>query len=96
MRFTTFISGYDTAKTPVAAGAPALSDLSPEQQAARVEQVRAFGELHFIQLRGAGIWKPESSRRLAARRGIVYGLRAEAVSFDSSGKGRHVRREIAL
>lgn len=96
MRFTTFISGYDTTEPPVASGAPALSELTPEQQAARVEQVRAFSELHFIQVRGAGIWKPESIRRLAARRGIVRGLRAEAVSFDSSGKGRHVRREIPL
>jgi hypothetical protein len=96
MRFTTFISGYNTAEQPVDDGAPALSELTPEQQLERVERVEQFSELHFVQVRGAGVWKPESIRRLAERRGIVRGLRAEAVSFDTSGKGRHVRREIAL
>jgi len=70
MRFTTFISGYNTAEQPVDDGAPALSELTPEQQLERVERVEQFSELHFVQVRGAGVWKPESIRRLAERRGI--------------------------
>jgi len=50
----------------------------------------------FIQFRIAGVAKPATVTTRAAKRNITARLKAEAVSFDSSGKGRHIRKVVAV
>jgi len=50
----------------------------------------------FVQFRIAGTAKPATIINRAAKRGVTAELKAEAVSFDGSGKGRHVRKVVAI
>ena len=54
-----------------------------------------LAEGRFVTGSRAGRWSPAALARLAARAGVVL-LKAEAVSCDGSGKGRHTTRAIAL
>ncbi len=91
-KFTTFISGFNTCEVQ----APLAAGMTPEQQLQVTIDSEAFMKAHFVQTRRAGQLKPETVRKIAAQMGIVRGLRAEAVSFDGSGKGRHAKRIIAV
>ncbi|MGA0025664.1 MAG: hypothetical protein ACO3F9_13605 [Burkholderiales bacterium] len=50
----------------------------------------------FVQFRIAGTAKPATIINRAAMRGITAELKAEAVSFDGSGKGRHIKNAVPL
>ncbi len=50
----------------------------------------------FVQFRIAGVAQPATVTSRATQRGITAGLKAEAVSFDGSGKGRHLRKVVAV
>lgn len=91
-RFKTFISGFNTNEVR----APLTAGMTPEQQLQFTIDGEAFMRAHYIQTTRAGQLKPETVRKIAAKLGIVRGLKAEAVSFDGSGKGRHACREIAV
>ena len=94
-RFTTFISGYNTAEQPVDDGAPALSELTPEQQLERVERVEQFSELHFVQVRGAGV-EAGASDAWPSGAGSCAACGPRQFRSIRPAKGQHVRREIAL
>jgi hypothetical protein len=88
---TTFISGY---KTEVIFAKPDFSKMTPEEQFQNDLERKAFMDAHFVQFKHTGICSTESIQRMAARKGIVRGLAAEAVSFDQSGKSRHITKKI--
>ena len=81
-RYTTFILGFTTNQ-------PLPRGLSDEERMGWIDQ-------YLVTARRAGRWKPESVRRLAVKLGIVRGLKAEAVSLDASGKGRHIVKPIEV
>ena len=91
-RFTTFVRGFNTTEE----NPHRYAGLSGAEFAAAFEASEAWMAAHYIQIKHAGTCKPETVRKLAAKRGIVRGLKAEAVSFDQSGKGRHAVRNIEL
>lgn len=91
-RYTTFIAGYNTAE----ANPHQYASLSGAEFAAAFEASEAWMKEHYIQIHHTGVCKPKTVRAIAARKGIVHGLKAEAVSFDQSGKGCHSTKPIAL
>ena len=91
-RYTTFVSGFNTDE----ANPHHYAHLHGDAFAAVFEASEAWMKEHYIQIKHTGVCKPETVRKLAAQRGIVRGLKAEAVSFDQSGKGRHNIKTIAL
>lgn len=95
MKFKTFISGYNV---PDSDRYPKLGEILKTIPIAKHwEYVSAHYEWlndHFIQINRPGKWSIAAIERLASRYGIISGLKAEAVSFDESGGGRHIRKSI--
>ena len=81
-KHATFISGYDT-----------IEELSSDQL--KDDTIRtAWINDHFKQIQHSGICKLDTVIKIATNAGIVRKLSAVAMSFDQSGKGRHVRKVI--
>ena len=91
--YTTSICGFNTVEVN-----PHLHYMHLHGQAFAValEAYELWMKEHYIRIKHTGVCKPETVRKLAAQRGIVRALRAEAVSFDQSGKGRHIVRKIEI
>ena len=88
MRYTTFITGYNTTAQRPTVG---LATLTTEEQFQYTRELEQWSRDHLVQFMHTGKCSVEAIERMAKRKGIVAGLRAEAVSFDQSGKGRHHR-----
>ena len=88
MKFTTLISGFNTADV-------CPCDASENGWVADYTASQAWMNAHHVQIHVAGRATQANIAKIAARKGIVRGLRAEATSFDSSGKCRHVTVVLA-
>lgn len=88
MKFTTLISGFNTTDA-------CPRDPSVDGWVADYKASQAWMKEHYVQVQVAGRASPDNIAKIAARKGIVRGLKAEATSFDQSGKGRHVTVVLA-
>lgn len=95
-KYTTLVSGYtaDPAGRPAFPNRAECSSDEEYAQAARANE--AWSKKHFQSTRRAGICKPETCLKMAAKLGLTHNIKAEAASFDQSGKGRNSLRRIAL
>jgi hypothetical protein len=95
-KYTTLVCGYtaDPALAPKHPNrATCISDADYAEQA---RAAQAWSDAHYKSTRRAGRCSAETCKKMAAKIGITHGAKAEAASFDSSGKGRHSFVKIAF
>ena len=95
-KFITLITGFtsDPRTRPAFPNrAACATDLEYSELANAYE---AWGKVNYKSTRRAGVCKATTVLKAAEKLGITYNLKAEAASFDGSGKGRHAFRSIVL
>lgn len=89
-KYSTLVSGFNTNEQIISA----FTGQTPEEQMQLLADSEKFMNKHYIQVRRPGVLKPATIAKLAAKLGIVRGLKAEAASWDQSGKGRHDYKKL--
>ena len=95
-KFTTLITGFsaDPATRPAFPNRAACASDAEYSELANAYE--SWGKINYKNTRRAGVCKAATVLKAAEKLGITHNLKAEATSFDGSGKARHAFRSIAL